>query len=312
MNNNQIFPVIYRLAKSRDDVYFFTADNGFPDFNAFKIIFPEKFINFGISEANMISFAAGMAGCDNTVFAFAITTFLAIRALEQIRNDICYMKRNVKLIGFGAGLYYSKLGNSHHAIEDIALLNVMPNMTLLCPCNDSEAKDVIKWSSKYNGPVYIRYNIQSMEDDSLPPWKFEFGKGIVIQKGTDATIISTGDILYEVLDATKMLEQMGFSIRIVHMCTVKPIDREQIIESASETKTVITVEEHSVIGGLGSIVGDVILSEGKCDVRFMKMGLNDCFAKGYGQLNDLREMNGLSAEKICQRINQFLKEGSEV
>jgi transketolase len=300
-NNNDLFSTIFRLVRREPQIVIVTADNGFTNFNTFQTVFPDRFLNFGIAEGNMNSFAAGMASCGRIPFIFAITTFLTMRAYEQIRNDICLAGRNVKLIGVGAGLYYSKLGNSHHAIEDIALFSVLPNMTIFCPCNTSEMQEAIMAAKDINGPVYIRFNNDVEISEDLPKYSFEAGKGVLIRDGQDITLITTGDMIYDVSRAAKILEEQGISSRIIHMHTIKPLDREMVLTAARETGAILTVEEHSTIGGLGSIVADSLVQSFDTKARFDKVGIDDFYPIGYGTLEEMKKLNGLSIDSIVEK-----------
>ena len=260
---------------------------------------PERHFNMGIAEGNMITTAAGIATSGKTVFASSFSIFATGRAFEQIRNSICYPKLNVKVCGTHAGITVGEDGASHQALEDIAIMRAVPNMVVIQPCDGKETEEVIKFASEYVGPMYIRLGrsaVESVHDDN---YKFKFGKGEVIKTGKDIVLISTGLMVQEALNASEALKGIGIDVTVVNMPTIKPIDEELIVELAKNNKVLVTLEEHNIIGGLGSAVCEV--TSAKCPIRVERIGVNDVFGES-GTPQELLDKYGLSAEEIVKRI----------
>ena len=303
---NAYLSALYDLAKQDSRILALVADNGAIVYDKFRQDFPTRFINFGIAEANMIGVAAGLAACGQIPFAYTISSFLTMRAFEQIRNDVCMQKMNVKLVGIGAGFVYSNLGPTHHATEDIAILMSLPNMTIFSPADPLEARKVTFAAAHINGPVYIRIATSKTPSVYNKEYEFRVGKGVVLQEGNDITIISTGNIIHEVLLAVNDLVRIGISVRLINLHTLKPIDKEVILNSAQKTKAILTVEEHTILGGLGSCVGSVLLEGNAGNIKFKRLGLQDCFPEGYGSYQEMKEINGLSQGNIIKEAKNLL------
>ncbi|WP_026527190.1 transketolase family protein [Butyrivibrio sp. VCD2006] len=291
---------LYELASKDKNVYAVISDNGAIVYDKYRQDLPEQFINAGISEANMVAMAAGMAERGKIPFAYTIGAFLAYRAYEFILNDVCMMNKNVKLVGIGEGCSYSLLGASHHTIFDFAALRPLPNLTILSPASPMEVKKCVKAAYEINGPVYIRLGTNREPEVYEGDYGFEVGKGVELKSGSDVTLISTGSIVYDVLYAAKELEKQGVSTRVVNIHTITPIDEEIIIKACRETNAILTVEEHSIIGGLGSAVAELI-SENNLNVRFGRIGLND-FVHGYGKHDELKAANGIGVRDIVDAV----------
>lgn len=225
--------------------------------NIFAKKFPNRFFDMGIAEQNMIGTAAGLATCNKIPFVSTFAMFAAGRAYDQIRNSICYPKLNVKICATHAGITVGEDGATHQMLEDISLMRTIPNMTVMCTSDDAQTKWAIREISKFEGPVYLRL-CRLATPKIYENEKFEIGKGIQLGEGTDATIIATGVVVSEAIEAMEKLKSKGINIRIVDMHTIKPIDKEIIIKSAKETKNIITIEDHNIIGGLGSAVCEVL------------------------------------------------------
>lgn len=271
----------------------------------FKNEYPERFFNMGIAEANMMSYAAGLAACGKTVFASSFAIFAAGRAYEQIRNSIAYPNLNVKIGASHAGISVGEDGASHQAIEDLALMSAIPNMTVLSPCDEVETRHAVKCAIEHDGPVYIRLGrlaVPQIFDESN--YKFELGKGITLKEGNDVTIITTGLMTWYSIEAAKRLETIGISARVINMHTIKPIDKDIIIKAAKETKAIVTVEEHNVIGGLGSMVCSVTSTN--CPVPVKMVGIEDKFGKS-GKPQELLEKYGLTEENIINKVKEVIK-----
>lgn len=266
----------------------------------FKKKYPERFFNMGIAEGNMMVVAAGMASCGKIAFASSFAMFAAGRAFEQIRNSICYPNLNVKIGATHAGITVGEDGASHQAIEDIAIMRALPNMTVINPADAVETKYAVKVAIEHDGPVYLRLgrlSVPVINDEST--YKYELGKGVALTQGSDLTIIATGFMVHSALEAGELLRKDGISARIINIHTIKPIDVGIIVEAAKETGMIVTAEEHSIIGGLGTAVADV-LSE-YCPVPLLKVGINDKFGKS-GKPDKLLEMYGLTAQDIYKKI----------
>lgn len=270
----------------------------------FKKEFPERHFNCGIAEGNMISVAAGLSTMGIVPFASSFAMFAAGRAFEQVRNSIGYPHLNVKIGATHAGISVGEDGASHQCCEDFALMRSIPGMVVICPADDVEAKQAVKAAYKYEGPVYLRFGrlaVPVFHDDS---YKFEIGKGEVIREGSDVTIIANGLMVAEAIEAGKALAEKGISAEIINIATIKPLDEELVLASAKKTGKVITVEEHSIIGGLGEAVC-ALLAE-KCPVPVKRIGVNDEFGHS-GPALDLLKQFGLSAENITKTTEEFVK-----
>jgi transketolase len=273
--------------------------------DTFKKKYPERFFNMGIAEANMMVTAAGMASCGKIAFASTFAMFAAGRAFEQIRNSICYPKLNVKIAATHAGITVGEDGASHQAIEDIAIMRAVPNMTIISPADAVETRHAIKAAIDYNGPVYIRLgrlNVPVIFDEST--YKYELGKGITLAEGSDVTIIATGMMVHGALEAKDILKQEGINARVIDIHTIKPIDADIIVKAAKETGAIVTAEEHNIIGGLGSAVAEVV-SENH-PVPVLRVGVMDKFGKS-GKPDVLMEMYGLTAANIVAKTKEVLK-----
>ena len=294
---------LYELAEKDKRVYALISDNGAIVYDKYRRDFPEQYLNLGISEANMLGMAAGMASCGKIPFAYTIGAFLAYRAFEFIRNDICLQNQNVKIVGTGAGEVYSSLGPTHHTTEDLGGLRSLPNLTLICPASPMEVRKATIAAYEYNGPVYLRLGTNREPEIYSEDHPFTLGKGIVLREGGDITLIGTGSILHDVLDAAVHLKKSGIHARVINIHTIKPIDKEMIRKAVEETGAVVTVEDHNVIGGLGSAVAEVIAEYGKL-VRFRRMGLRD-FSNGYGSYAEVKQANGLGVERIVETAKEL-------
>jgi len=297
---------LVELGKKHDNVVVLDADlAAATKTGVFKKAFPERHIDCGIAEANMVGIGAGLAAAGMVPFVSSFAMFAAGRAFEQVRNSVGYPHLNVKIGATHAGISVGEDGATHQCNEDIALMRTIPGMVVINPADDTEAKAAVQAAYEHDGPVYLRFGrlaapvIFDPED-----YKFEIGKGQVISEGTDVTIIATGLMVGNSIDAAKMLEEKGISAKVINMATIKPLDEELVIAAAKETGKVVTVEEHSVIGGLGSAVCDV-LSE-KCPTQVLKIGVNDEFGHS-GPALDLIAEFGLDAKGIAEKVEAFVK-----
>ncbi len=266
--------------------------------------FPDRFFDVGIAEQDLMTTAAGLACTGKIPFVSTFAVFAAGRAWEQIRNTICYSNLNVKIAATHAGITVGEDGASHQALEDIALMRSIPNMTVIYPADETETKQAIEFAAEHKGPVYIRISRSNLPDVFDSSYKFNFNKAVVMQEGTDVTLITNGETLVEVVEAAQMLKEHGINAEVINVPVIKPLDEETIITSAKKTNRVITIENHSVIGGLGGCICEV-LSE-KYPVKITRIGLNDEFGQS-GTPKELMAYYGLNAEKLTQRIAGLLK-----
>ena len=270
----------------------------------FKKAFPERHIDCGIAEGNMMGVAAGLATCGKVVFASSFAMFAAGRAFEQVRNSIGYPHLNVKIGATHAGISVGEDGATHQCNEDIAIMRTIPGMTIICPADDIEARAAVKAAAEYEGPVYLRFGrlaVPVINDEAT--YKFEIGKGITMKEGKDVTIIATGLEVNESLEAAKLLEADGISAEVIDIHTIKPIDRELVVASAKKTGKVVTVEEHSIIGGLGGAVAEVLAEE--APTKMLRIGMMDQFGES-GPAKALIEKYGLDAKGIYEKVKAWL------
>lgn len=270
----------------------------------FKKKFPERHIDCGIAEANMMGVAAGLATTGKIPFASSFAMFAAGRAFEIVRNSIGYPHLNVKIGATHAGISVGEDGATHQCNEDIALMRTVPGMTIINPADDVEARAAVEAAINYNGPVYMRFGrLATPVFNDKQTYKFELGKGVELVSGTDVTIIATGLMVYESMVAAEQLKAEGISARVINIHTIKPIDEEIIIKAAKETGLIVTAEEHSVIGGLGSAVCDVVSAN--CPVKVVKIGVNDVFGYSGPAVQLLKEF-GLCSENVVKTVKQAL------
>lgn len=266
--------------------------------------FPERFFDIGIAEQDMMTTAAGLACTGKTVFVSTFAMFAAGRAWEQIRNTICYSNLNVKIVATHGGITVGEDGASHQALEDIALMRAIPNMRVIVPADATETKQALEYAAKEYGPFYIRIarsNLPDIFDEKT--YKFDINKATTIQEGNDLTIITNGETLVEAIDCGTMLKEKGISAEIISVPTIKPLDADTIIKSAMKTRKVVTIDNHSIIGGLGSAVCE-LLSE-KYPVPIKRIGTYDVFGQS-GTANELMDYYGLNAKKLAQTIMEYL------
>ena len=270
----------------------------------FQKVAPERFFNMGIAEANMMGVAAGMSTCGKIPFVSTFAIFAAGRAFEQIRNSICYPKLNVKICATHAGLTVGEDGATHQAIEDISLMRSIPNMVVINPADDVETEAAIKAIAEYNGPCYVRLGrmpVTTINDGEN--YKFELGKGIQVVDGSDATIIATGIMVEAAKNASDILAKEGISVRVINIHTIKPIDRDIIVKAAKETGVIVTAEEHSIIGGLGYAVSEVVCEE--YPVKVVRIGVKDVFGES-GKPNELLKAYGLTTDDLVNAVKNAI------
>lgn len=288
---------LYELASKDKNVFALISDNGAIVYDKYRKDLHKQYLNLGISEANMLGVAAGMASNGKIPFAYTIGAFLAYRAFEFIRNDVCLQNQNVKIVGTGAGMAYSALGPTHHTTEDMGGLRTLPNLTIFSPATPLEVKYVTKAAYELMNPVYIRLGTNKEKEVYKEKYEFQIGKGVTIRQGTDVTMISTGNIIVDVLEAADKLENENISVRVINIHTIKPFDSEIVLKAIRETKGIISVEDHNITGGLGSAVAEVIAESG-IGTRFKRVGLVDSFAKGYGTYGEVKENNHIGVRDM--------------
>ncbi|MBE6748727.1 MAG: transketolase family protein [Ruminococcaceae bacterium] len=264
---------------------------------AFKKAFPERFFDTGIAESNMMSLAGGLATTGFTVFASTFAMFAAGRAFEQVRNTIGYPHLNVKIGATHAGISVGEDGASHQCCEDIALMRSIPGMVIINPADDIETRAAVLAAAEHDGPVYMRFGRLAVPRIFDEDYKFEIGKAVTLKEGTDVTIIATGLMVNEAIEAAKALEAEGISAELINMHTIKPLDKDAVIKAAKKTGCIVTAEEHNIIGGLGSAVSEAVCEE--CPVPVVRVGVNDEFGKS-GPAVELLHLYGLDAENIVK------------
>ena len=296
---------LVKLSNMNDKVVVLDADLSKSTKTAeFKSAAPERFINMGIAESNMIGVAAGLATCGKIPFASSFAMFAAGRAFEQIRNSICYPKLNVKICATHAGLTVGEDGATHQSVEDISLMRSIPNMVVINPADAVETEAAILAVAEYQGPCYVRLGrlaVDTINDENN--YKFEIGKGITLADGNDVTIVATGMMVQLALQAKEELSKEGINARIINIHTIKPIDSDLLVKAAKETGAIVTAEEHSIIGGLGSAVSEVVSEE--CPVPVIKVGIKDTFGES-GKPAQLLEKYGLTVEAIVNSAKKAI------
>ena len=266
--------------------------------------FPDRFFDTGIAEGNMMSVAAGLAASGKIPFASTFAVFGAGRAYEQIRNSICYPNLNVKVAVTHAGLTVGEDGATHQMLEDIALMRALPNMTVVVPADAAETAQVIRWAASYQGPVYIRMGRAKVEDVISPDADFVPGKSTTLADGSDVTIMACGIMTQQALHAAKMLAEEGISARVINMSSIKPIDEAAIVKAAKETGAIVTCEEHTVMGGLGSAVAEVVVRQ--CPVPMAMVGTEDVFGQS-GKASEVLKVYGLTPEHIAFEAKKLVE-----
>ena len=291
---------LVELGRKNDKVVVFDADlSGATKTSGFAKEFKDRFFNMGIAEQDMVATAAGISTCGKIPYASSFAVFLTGRAYDQVRNSICYPNLNVKICATHAGITVGEDGATHQMLEDIALMRVLPNMIVLSPSDETQTKWMIEEIEKIKSPTYVRLGRAATPLIHENTSGLEIGKGIQHGEGKDATVFATGMMVAEALKAQEILHEQGIEIRVVDMHTIKPIDKEMIIKCAKETNKLISIEEHNVIGGLGSAIAEVLVEE--YPAKLTKMGIQDCFGKS-GKASDLLKYYHLTSEDICNAV----------
>lgn len=304
---NTIVNLIYEEAKKNPNLYFLTGDLGYSVIDSFQKEFPERCINAGIAEQNMVGMAAGLALEGKKVFVYSIVPFATMRCMEQIRNDVALQNLDVTVIGVGGGFAYgASLGPTHYAIEEVAMLRAIPRMKILAPSDPASAAVLFKQVLAMKGPFYIRLNKGGEPIIYPSPPAMEFGKGFVVKEGNQVSILATGALVFCALAAAKLLEAGGLSVEVVDMATVKPLDADLVKNRIASRKLVVTVEEHNIMGGFGSAVAEVVAENTFVKMAlFRRLGVNDIYTDVFGSQDFMRSMHNLTADKIFQTVKRM-------
>lgn len=292
---------LMELAEKDHNVLHVLADSGTGFDEMFRMNFPDQIFNFGISEEHMVAASAGMATAGKIPFIYTAGAFLAYRSLEFIRDDICFQNQNVKIVGMGSGLAWSTLGPTHHTTEDIAVLRSIPNLMILSPSTPLQVAACVEKAYLHKGPVYIRIGMNNEKEFFDKTYELSDSGNDILEKNGYITIYTTGSILEEVYEAVSLLAEDGIKANLINVHTVKPFNKESVLKMASVSKMIFTVEEHSIYGGLGGIISEILTEEG-VGIRLHRIGLEDEFAVGYGTHNQVRKENGLDRRSIAKKI----------
>lgn len=301
------FQALMELAEQDERITLVVGDLGFGVVEPFARKYPQRFLNPGVAEQNMTAVAAGMALMGKVVFTYSIANFPTIRCLEQVRNDVCYHRANVKVVAVGGGFAYGALGSTHHATEDLAITRSLPNIVVVAPGDPQEARLATRALAAHDGPAYLRLGRAgeaSVHKDGLA---FELGRAIRVREGRDLALISTGGMLETAVQAADGLAKKGIEARVLSMHTLKPLDEEAVLAAARETGGILTLEEHSVLGGLGGAVAEVLAESGVLKVPFRRLGLPSAFCSVVGSQEFLREKYGLSVSAVVAACEATLQ-----
>ena len=303
---NAFINTLIELAERDKNIYLLTGDLGFSVLEKFAQKFPERFINCGVAEQNMMGVAAGLALAGKKVYVYSIIPFVTMRCFEQIRNDVCYQNLDVKIIGIGSGLAYGSLGATHHAIEDMAILRALPNMTVLSPADPVEAKELILKSYQTKNPTYLRLNKSGEKILYNQKPEIEIGKPSILKEGENGAIIATGILVSLGMEIIEKLKEKGYNFKLISLHTLKPIDRDALLKELANAKLIFTLEEHNIIGGLGSAVAEILMEAGYKGF-FKRIGILDKYLSEIGETQYLRAKHGLATEEILKQILNNLK-----
>ena len=306
--NLEVFAeTLLKLAQENKNVLAVTSDSrGSGKLTSYAAAVPEQLIEVGIAEQNLVGVAAGLASAGKTVFAVSPASFLTARALEQIKNDVCYSDQPVKLVGISAGVSYGALGSTHHAIHDIAVLRAIHNITIIVPADNLETTEAIKVAAQMSHPVYVRFGKRPMYHLHPPGTSFEVGKAIQIRDGRDIAFIATGETVYPALKAAEEMERSGFSCRVISMHTIKPLDIEAVMSAARECRVIVTVEEHRTVGGLGEACASMLM-EANMKVLFKIVAIPDEYTMTGNQL-EIFGHYGITAQGLSQTAINLLED----
>lgn len=302
---------LFELATTDPRLVLLSGDIGNRMFDNYKTAFPSRFYNCGVAEANMMGIAAGLALSGLRPVVYTIVPFITTRCLEQIRVDVCYHRAPVIIVGVGGGLSYASLGATHHSCEDIAHLRVLPEMTVICPGDPTEVRLAFRAALNHQGPVYLRLGKKGEPTVHERPPSFEIGKGIILQDGNDVAIVSTGNMLPIAMECASLLKERNKECRVISLPTVKPLDATLLGGSIRVCRCLVTLEEHSIQGGLGGSIAEWLTDQPQHGTRLLRIGTPDQFMHRVGNQNEARQQWGLEAEQIVPRILQCLNESKE-
>lgn len=295
------------LAEQDDRIHLLVGDLGFVVTDVFRKRFPDRFLNLGVAEQNLTGVAAGMALSGKIVFTYSIANFPILRCLEQVRNDVCYHNANVKIVAVGGGLSYGSLGPTHHAVEDLAILRALPEMTVVAPGDPLEAAGATRAIALHSGPCYLRLGRGGEPRVHHSEIDFRLGKAIQLRDGDDLTLISTGGLLETAVQTAELLRARGLNARVLSMHTLKPFDRDSVLAAARETRVVFTVEEHSIVAGLGGAVAEVLAESAETPIIFKRFGLPSAFCHTVGTQEYLRAHYGLTPEPLAKAVSSVME-----
>ena len=298
---------LLEIAKKDKRIHMVLADIGYGEIEPFRDTFPERYYNVGVAEQNMTGVATGIAMEGNIAVTYSIANFPTLRCLEQIRNDACYHNANVKIVIIGGGVSYGALGMSHHSTEDIAIMRALPNMIVEVPCDNYEAIGATYAMIEHDGPFYYRCGYKGEKDIHSGPIDFKLGKAITVKEGKDITLMFAGPIGIEVVKAAEELAKEGINCRVVSMHTIKPIDKDMIIDSAKNTGGIVTIEEHNLMGGLGSAVSEVLCDQNIYPKKFKRLAFPDINVAKIGGQAWIRDQYGLQAKGIADSVRELFK-----
>src|SRR5438445_7772323 len=299
---NAFFRALYALAERDERVFLIVGDLGFGVVEPFAERFPGQFLNAGVAEQNMTGIAAGLALTGKIVFTYSIANFPILRCLEQVRNDVCYHHANVNVVAVGGGFAYGSLGATHHATEDLAIMRALPEMSVVAPGDPDEAAAATEAVAAHDGPCYLRLGRAGEQKVHNRPIHFQLGKAIQVRQGSDVTLISTGGMLQTAIETADLLSHRGLQARVLSMHTLKPFDVNVVLAAARETSAIFTLEEHSIIGGLGSAVAEILAESAEHEVAFKRFALPPAFACKSGTQEYLRAQSGLDVESLTNAI----------
>jgi transketolase len=301
------FRTLLELAAVDDRINLIVGDLGFGVVEPFVQRFPKRFLNAGVAEQNMTGIAAGMALIGKTVFTYSIGNFPTLRCLEQIRNDVCYHNANVKIVAVGGGFAYGSLGVTHHATEDLAIMRALPGIVVVAPGDPVEVEQATRAIAAHRGPCYLRLGRAGEAVVHRSPMEFRLGRAIRVRDGGDLTLISTGGLLEMAVGVAERLAAQRVQARVLSMHTLKPLDADAVVSAARETGAIVTLEEHSVIGGLGGAVAEVLAESETARVPFKRIGLASAFATHVGSQEYLRARHAISTEEILRSVEPLLR-----
>lgn len=306
---NTCFRTIHALMREDPRVCLLVGDIGYRQFDPILADFPARVVNVGVAEANLMGLAAGMALAGKVPFVYSIATFATYRCFEQIRVDLCYHDVPVKILGGAGGFVFGAQGPTHHAVEELGVLRNLPNMTVFCPADPQDVSRVVRASMTLRGPAYIRLGRNNEPNVTGMSEAFRIGEGAVLREGRDVSLLGCGRLMANVLKAADVLAAEGIAARVVNVATLKPIDRAMVLRCARETGGILTVEEHSVLGGLGSAVAEVLAEGGEVPVRFRRLGTPDAFCRLHAEHRELEEHFGLDGAGIARAARDLLGSG---